>query len=50
MMIEHHKGAVTMAETERKNGSHGPAKSMAEDIVTTQNAEIDAMNKLLGKR
>ncbi|MEU6010348.1 DUF305 domain-containing protein [Streptomyces sp. NPDC047453] len=50
MMIEHHKGAVAMAETEQKNGFHGPAKSMAEEIITTQNAEIDRMNKLLGKK
>jgi uncharacterized protein (DUF305 family) len=50
MMIEHHKGAVTMAGTEQKNGSHGPAKSMAEEIVTTQSAEIDGMNQLLGKK
>ena len=49
MMIEHHRGAVAMAETEKENGSYGPAKSMAEDIITTQNAEIDTMNKLLGK-
>ncbi|GAA2392732.1 DUF305 domain-containing protein [Streptomyces glaucosporus] len=49
MMIEHHKGAVAMAEAQRENGSHGPAKSMADEIVTTQGDEIDRMNELLGK-
>ncbi|HZG04868.1 MAG TPA: DUF305 domain-containing protein [Streptomyces sp.] len=49
MMIEHHKGAVAMARTEKENGAYGPAKSMADDIIATQNAEIDTMNKLLGK-
>ncbi|MGY1452803.1 DUF305 domain-containing protein [Streptomyces sp. SS8] len=50
MMIEHHKGAVTMAEDQKENGSYGPAKAMADDIITTQNAEIDAMEKLLGRK
>ncbi|GAA3630537.1 DUF305 domain-containing protein [Streptomyces chitinivorans] len=50
MMIEHHKGAVAMAEDQKENGSHGPAKAMADDIITAQNAEIDAMEKLLGRK
>ncbi|MFF4041316.1 DUF305 domain-containing protein [Streptomyces sp. NPDC001816] len=49
MMIEHHKGAVEMATTEKGKGKYGAATSMADDIVTTQNAEITEMNKLLGK-
>ncbi|GAA2433416.1 DUF305 domain-containing protein [Streptomyces macrosporus] len=49
LMIEHHKGAVAMAEAEKRNGSHGPAKSLADDVIATQNAEIDTMNRLLGK-
>ncbi|MGW2832285.1 DUF305 domain-containing protein [Streptomyces sp. NPDC001286] len=49
MMIEHHKGAVAMAGTEKAKGSYGPAKSMAGDIVDAQTAEITEMNKLLGK-
>ncbi|MER8012212.1 DUF305 domain-containing protein [Streptomyces sp. NPDC094149] len=49
MMIEHHKGAVAMAGTEKAKGSYGPAKSMAADIVDAQTAEITEMNKLLGK-
>ncbi|CAL9617877.1 hypothetical protein SUDANB176_05776 [Streptomyces sp. enrichment culture] len=49
MMIEHHEGAVDMARTEQADGAHGPAKEMAEDIVTSQSAEITRMNRLLGK-
>ncbi|MFI6659860.1 DUF305 domain-containing protein [Streptomyces sp. NPDC050523] len=49
MMVEHHKGAVTMANMEKSKGKYGAATSMAGGIVTTQNAEITEMNKMLGK-
>ncbi|AWT43008.1 MULTISPECIES: DUF305 domain-containing protein [Streptomyces] len=49
MMIEHHQGAVQMATTEKAKGRYGPAKAMAGDIVTAQNAEIQEMRKLLGQ-
>ncbi|MFF3375943.1 DUF305 domain-containing protein [Streptomyces sp. NPDC002680] len=49
MMIEHHKGAVKMATTEKAKGSYGPATAMADDVIRTQNAEITEMNKLLAK-
>lgn len=49
MMIEHHEGAVAMAETERADGSYAPAKKMAGQISSSQTAEIDRMNELLGK-
>lgn len=49
MMIEHHRGAVEMAETEQAEGSYQPALDMAEDIIATQNAEIDQMNGMLGQ-
>ncbi|MEV2216977.1 DUF305 domain-containing protein [Streptomyces sp. NPDC050997] len=49
MMIDHHKGAVDMAGTEKSKGEYGPATSMADDIVTAQTAEMTEMNKLLGK-
>ncbi|KUL22165.1 DUF305 domain-containing protein [Streptomyces regalis] len=49
MMVEHHEGAVEMATTEKDKGQYGPAKKMADDIITAQNAEIEEMNKLLGK-
>ncbi|MFH8804646.1 DUF305 domain-containing protein [Streptomyces sp. NPDC017936] len=48
MMIKHHEGAVEMARTEQADGAHAPAKAMADDIVTSQSAEIQQMNKLLG--
>jgi uncharacterized protein (DUF305 family) len=47
MMIEHHKGAIGMANTERATGKFAGAKTMADAIVTGQQAEIDEMNKLL---
>lgn len=49
MMVEHHEGAVEMAETEKKKGAYGPAKKLADEIITAQQTEIKKMNKLLGK-
>ncbi|MEE1928797.1 DUF305 domain-containing protein [Streptomyces sp. TRM 70351] len=49
MMIKHHEGAVAMAKTEQADGSYTPAKKMAGQIISSQTAEIDKMNKLLGK-
>ena len=49
MMIEHHKGAVQMAGTEKSKGAYAPATTMADDIITGQTAEIKEMNQLLGK-
>ncbi|MFF9058118.1 DUF305 domain-containing protein [Streptomyces sp. NPDC101213] len=49
MMVEHHEGAVEMATAEKQKGRYAPAKEMAADIITTQNAEIEEMNDLLGK-
>jgi uncharacterized protein (DUF305 family) len=49
MMVEHHQGAVVMADAEKDKGEYAPAMSLAGDIVTAQTAEITEMNKLLGK-
>ncbi|MGV9695076.1 DUF305 domain-containing protein [Streptomyces sp. NPDC003470] len=49
MMVEHHEGAVEMARTEQADGAHGPARAMAGEIITSQSAEIERMNSLLGK-
>ncbi|AXK35077.1 DUF305 domain-containing protein [Streptomyces armeniacus] len=49
LMIEHHKGAVTMAETEQRDGTYGPAKRLADAVITAQTKEITEMNGLLGK-
>lgn len=48
MMIKHHEGAVEMAETEQADGAYAPAKKMAAEIIASQSAEIEQMNKLLG--
>ncbi|MGI5167209.1 DUF305 domain-containing protein [Spirillospora sp. CA-253888] len=47
MMIEHHEGAVTMAREEQAKGAHPAAKTMADEIVRTQQDEIAAMKKML---
>ena len=45
-MIEHHEGAVTMAEAEVENGQYEPAKELAQKIIDAQEAEIEEMKKL----
>lgn len=47
MMIEHHEGAVDMAETETTSGQFAPAVDLADDIIAAQASEIDAMEQLL---
>ncbi|MGZ3117014.1 DUF305 domain-containing protein [Streptomyces sp. H62] len=49
MMIKHHEGAVEMAKTEQADGAYGPATKMAGEIISSQSAEIEQMNELLGK-
>ncbi|MRH86684.1 DUF305 domain-containing protein [Nocardia sp. SYP-A9097] len=49
MMIEHHKGAITMSNTELASGGNAEAKAMAQAIVTGQQTEIDEMNAMLGR-
>ncbi|MGX1908009.1 DUF305 domain-containing protein [Streptomyces phaeochromogenes] len=49
MMVEHHEGAVEMAETEKADGKYGPAMKLADAVMTAQTAEIKQMNKMLGK-
>ncbi|MFJ9742944.1 DUF305 domain-containing protein [Streptomyces sp. NPDC101166] len=49
LMIEHHEGAVQMAAAQKEKGAYGPARAMADDIVTGQSAEIAEMRKLLGE-
>ncbi|MFS0884463.1 DUF305 domain-containing protein [Aeromicrobium sp. 179-A 4D2 NHS] len=48
MMIEHHEGAVAMAETEVQDGENADAIAMAQKVISDQQAEIDQMNGLLG--
>jgi uncharacterized protein (DUF305 family) len=46
-MIKHHQGAITMAQNEINSGQYPAATAMARSIVTSQQQEIDTMNKLL---
>nr|WP_238985877.1 DUF305 domain-containing protein [Kineococcus radiotolerans] len=47
MMIEHHTGAVQMAETEQQQGSNPQALELADSIVTSQTEEISQMQQML---
>ena len=47
-MIGHHQGAIEMAKAEVANGENVDAKGMANDIITTQQAEIGQMKQMLG--
>lgn len=47
MMIEHHEGAVTMAQNELDNGQYPEAKQLAQQIIDTQEAEIATMQGML---
>lgn len=47
MMIEHHEGAIEMAETEQEDGENPEAVALAGQIVEDQTAEIATMQELL---
>ncbi|GAB2930369.1 DUF305 domain-containing protein [Streptomyces mayteni] len=47
MMIEHHEGAVAMAETETADGAYPPALDLAAEIIAAQSEEIGQMNDLI---
>ncbi|MFX0575880.1 DUF305 domain-containing protein [Nocardia nepalensis] len=49
MMIEHHNGAITMANTELAGGMNPDAKALATSIIAAQQAEIATMRGLLGQ-
>lgn len=48
MMIEHHTGAIEMAQTEQQDGENPDAIALAEKIEADQTAEIAEMQDLLG--
>ena len=50
MMIEHHKGAITMSQTELDNGLDPSAEKMAEAIIAGQQAEITQMEAMLKEK
>ena len=47
MMLEHHTGAVGMAQTEIDNGEDPEAIALAQDIKSSQGTEITEMEQLL---
>lgn len=47
MMVEHHEGAVTMAEEQQEAGQYDEAVELAEGIATGQQAEIELMEGML---
>lgn len=46
-MIGHHQGAIAMADVEIKDGSNPEMITLAKNIVSAQQAEIDQMNSML---
>jgi uncharacterized protein (DUF305 family) len=42
-MVPHHRGAVEMAEVALENAEHEEIKRLSEDIVSTQEAEIEEL-------
>ena len=50
MMVEHHEGAIEMAETEQDDGHFPDAVDLAGAIIEAQRAEIATMEDLLGRR
>ena len=47
MMIQHHRGAIQMAETELASGSNAEAKALAAKVKAAQTTEISTMESLL---
>ena len=47
-MISHQQGAIEMAKAEVVNGDNVDATTVANNIVTTQEAEIGQMKQMLG--
>lgn len=46
-MVEHHEGAIVMAQNEIKDGQYPDTIALARSIVTSQQQEIDTMNTIL---
>jgi len=47
LMIEHHRGAIEMADTQLASGTNPQALALARSIIDAQNAEITEMEQLL---
>lgn len=50
MMIEHHKGAIEMANLELKSGKDSQLMTMAQNIVKAQQSEISMFQDFLTKK
>lgn len=51
MMIPHHQGAIDMSHAYIKSGAHEPKmKTMANDIITTQQKEIKELQTWMSKK
>ncbi|MDX2358378.1 DUF305 domain-containing protein [Dietzia sp. PP-33] len=46
-MIDHHEGAIDMAEAQVADGTYPPAVDLAREIIATQQREIDDMRGML---
>ena len=46
-MIEHHRGAITMAEQIKDEGDNSDVLALADRVITAQQAEVDEMMSLL---
>ncbi len=49
MMIAHHEGALEQAKTEKADGEFPEALTLADDIIASQQSEIDEMRGILSK-
>jgi len=47
LMVQHHEGAVRMANDELASGKNAQAQTLARAIIASQTAEIEQMNKML---
>lgn len=45
LMIDHHQGAISMANFAKQNAKHQEIKDLAEDIITAQTSEIGMMKE-----
>ena len=48
LMVPHHQGAVQMAEVELQFGSDPRLRRLAQEIILTQQSEIDVMRSVIG--
>ncbi|MEV1069859.1 DUF305 domain-containing protein [Streptomyces sp. NPDC050263] len=49
MMIEHHNGAISMAEDEQKDGKNADAVKMAGGIVEGQSSEVEQLQSIVDR-